>query len=290
MPIEAKDGVQIGSAEIILADCLAWMEHAAAESPDGLFDTIITDPPYRLSNDGITCQSGKMVSVNKGKWDKSEGHDLDHEFNLSWLSLCQKLLRKNGTIWVSATSHAAFSIGHAMKALKFKILNDIVWAKRNPPPNLSCRYFTHSHEHIIWAAKNPHSKHTFHYAAMKAENLGKQMRSVWEFLPPAKSEKSFGKHPTQKPLGLMRRCVAASTPIGGVVFDPFMGSGTTGVAALLERRSFVGCESEQSYFALAERRLKDAVANPLSSNTEPPALRIDFPPRLATRPVRSVVH
>lgn len=260
--LELVRGVQIGSAEIVLADCIQWMEQASAENPNGLFDTILTDPPYRLSNDGITCQSGKMVSVNKGKWDKSEGHKLDHEFNLAWLSLGQKLLKKDGTIWVSATSHAAFSIGHAMKFLEFKILNDIVWAKRNPPPNLSCRYFTHSHEHLIWAAKNSRSKHTFHYAAMKTENLGKQMRSVWEFLPPFKSEKLFGKHPTQKPLALMRRCIAASTPSGGVVFDPFMGSGTTGVAAVLENRSFVGCENDARYFKLSVERLRAESTSP----------------------------
>jgi len=253
-------GLKIGRAEIFLGDCLQWMEQASTQNPEGLFDAIVTDPPYRLSNDGITCQSGKMVSVNKGMWDKSEGHDLDHKFNLAWLSLCQKLLKKDGTIWVSATSHAAFSIGHAMKSLEFKILNDIVWAKRNPPPNLSCRYFTHSHEHLIWAAKSSRSKHTFHYADMKAENLGKQMRSVWEFLPASKTEKTFGKHPTQKPLALMRRCVAASTPDGGIVFDPFMGSGTTGVASLLENRSFVGCENVKTYFLLSEKRLRDAIS------------------------------
>jgi site-specific DNA-methyltransferase (adenine-specific) len=284
------ESVRIGDTEIILADCLQWMEKTAAENPAGLFDTILTDPPYRLSNDGITCQSGKMVSVNKGKWDKSEGHALDHEFNLSWLSLCQKLLKKDGTIWVSATSHAAFSIGHAMKALGFKILNDIVWAKRNPPPNLSCRYFTHSHEHLIWAAKNVRSRHTFHYAAMKAENLGKQMRSVWEFLPPSKSEKTFGKHPTQKPLALMRRCIAASTPSEGSVFDPFMGSGTTGIAALVEKRSFVGCEMEKTYFALAEKRLRDAFSNSLKSESETLTLGIDFSPLPTARPTSRLVH
>lgn len=250
--------IEIGPAALVHGDCLAWMEEAASASPEGVFDAIITDPPYRLSNDGVTCQSGRMVSVNKGKWDRSEGVQLDHEFNCQWLGLCQRLLKKDGTIWVSATSHAAFSIGHAMKLLGFKILNDIVWAKRNPPPNLSCRYFTHSHEHLIWAGKNLKSKHTFNYALMKEANGGKQMRSIWEFLPPSKEEKSLGKHPTQKPVSIMRRCIEASTVRGGLVFDPFAGSGTTGVAALEVERRFVGCESDFNYFELAMKRLQNA--------------------------------
>lgn len=232
------------------------MRERTAKHPEGLFDAIVTDPPYRLSNDGITCQSGKMVSVNKGAWDRSEGVEADHQFNLEWLGLCQSLLKANGTIWISATSHAAFSIGHAMKSLGFKILNDVVWVKRNPPPNLSCRYFTHAHEHIIWAAKNKRAKHVFNYAAMKTENGGKQMRSVWEMLPPPKSEKALGKHPTQKPVSVMRRCIEASTQPGDTVFDPFMGSGTTGVAAKLLGRNFVGCELSSQFFSLAVERVR----------------------------------
>lgn len=261
----SKDGFhnshEIGSSVIYFSDCIEWMKRGAEIYPDGQFDTIVTDPPYRLSNDGITCKSGKMVSVNKGAWDKSEGFKLDYEFNLEWLSFCQRNLKENGTIWVSATSHAVFSIGHAMKYLGYKILNDIVWAKRNPPPNLSCRYFTHSHEHLIWAAKNEKSKHVFNYAAMKAENGGKQMRSVWDFLTPSKTEKACGKHPTQKPISLIRRCIAASTPRNGIVFDPFMGSGTTGVAANLENMKFVGCENNSEFFNLAVKRLNSITKN-----------------------------
>jgi hypothetical protein len=144
----------------------------------GRFDAIFADPPYFLSNGGITCHAGKMVKVDKGDWDKSRGAELNHEFNLEWLKRCQRVLKPNGTIWVSGTHHVIFSIGYAMQQLGYKILNDIAWEKPNPPPNLSCRYFTHSTETILWAAKNEKSKHVFNYQEMR-KVTGKQMKTVW---------------------------------------------------------------------------------------------------------------
>jgi len=149
------------------ADCIKFMDILIEKYPDGVFDMIFADPPYFLSNGGITCYAGKMVKVDKGKWDKSNGVNENHEFNLAWLSRCQKLLKKNGTIWVSGTHHVIYSVGFAMQQLEMKILNDITWEKPNPPPNLSCRYFTHSTETIIWAAKNKYSKHCFNYEEIK---------------------------------------------------------------------------------------------------------------------------
>ena len=142
-------------------NCLEFMDAWFEEFPTGKFDMIFADPPYFLSNGGITCQSGKMVNVNKGNWDKSKGAELNHEFNLAWLRRCRRLLKPNGTIWVSGTHHVIYSIGYSMQQCQLKILNDISWEKPNPPPNLSCRYFTHSTETIIWAAKSEKSKHVF---------------------------------------------------------------------------------------------------------------------------------
>ena len=119
-----------------------------------------------------------MVKVDKGDWDVSRGPELNHEFNTEWLKRCQRVLKPNGTIWVTGTHHVIFSIGYALQQLGFKILNDIAWEKPNPPPNLSCRYFTHSTETVLWAAKNEKSKHVFNYPAMKAVS-GKQMKTVW---------------------------------------------------------------------------------------------------------------
>lgn len=161
-------------------DCVSFMEEIARKHPSGLFDLIFADPPYFLSNGGTTCHAGKRVKVDKGKWDQSRGSlELNHQYNLLWLGLCQKLLKQNGTIWVSGTHHIIYSVGFAMQQLEMKILNDITWEKPNPPPNLSCRYFTHSAETILGAAKNKKSKHTFNYQDMRRANKGKQMKSVW---------------------------------------------------------------------------------------------------------------
>jgi hypothetical protein len=135
-----------------------------------------------------------MVKVDKGDWDKSRGPELNHEFNTEWLKRCQRALKPNGTIWVTGTSHVIFSVGYAMQQLGFKILNDIAWEKPNPPPNLSCRYFTHSTETVLWAAKNGRSKHQFNYALMRQIAGGKQMKSVWRIYSPKADEKKFGKH------------------------------------------------------------------------------------------------
>lgn len=241
------------------ANCIEFMDILIGKYPDGRFDMIFADPPYFLSNGGITCHAGKMVKVDKGQWDKSNGPKLNHEFNMSWLSRCQRLLKPNGTIWVSGTHHVIHSIGCAMQQLGMKILNDITWEKPNPPPNLSCRYFTHSTETIIWAAKNDKAKHCFNYDAMRKINYGKQMKSVWTLPSPNGNEKDFGKHPTQKPIALLERIILASTNEGDLVMDPFSGSSTTGIAAIRLKRRFVGIELESEYLSLSVKRLEQAI-------------------------------
>lgn len=243
------------AVKLFKGDCLEILKRV----PSDCVDLIFADPPYFLSNGGITCHAGKMVSVNKGKWDVSKGVEEDHQFNLCWLSECQRILKPNGTIWVSGTSHIIYSVGFAMNQLDFKILNDIVWYKKNAPPNLSCRYFTHSTEIIIWAAKNKKSKHLFNYQLMKEINKGKQMRNVWEIPPPLQTEKKYGKHPTQKPVSLLERIILASSKKGDLVVDPFCGSGTTGVAAVRLGRKFAGIEIDEDYLKIAVKRIKDAI-------------------------------
>lgn len=238
-------------------DSFNFMDELIEKYPEGIFDMIFADPPYFLSNGGITCYAGKMVSVNKGEWDKSKGVEENHKFNIGWLSRCQKLLKPNGTIWVSGTYHVIFSVGFAMQQLGMKILNDIIWEKPNPPPNLSRRYFTHSTEIVIWAAKNEKSKHLFNYETMLKLNGGKQMKDVWRILPPGQDEKKFGKHPTQKPIELLERIILASTNEGDLIFDPFAGSSTTALASIKLNRKFVGCEIEEEYIELSVKRIKD---------------------------------
>lgn len=251
-------------------NCFELLDAIAAKYPEGRFDCIFADPPYFLSNGGITCHAGKMVKVDKGDWDKSQGADENHNFNREWLARCQRVLKPNGTIWVTGTHHVIFSIGFAMQQLGFKILNDIAWEKPNPPPNLSCRYFTHSTETILWAAKNEKSRHTFNYQEMR-KVTGKQMKTVWrktEFplgedemppiwtLPaPGNDEKVLGKHPTQKPVALVERCLLASTNEGDLVLDPFLGGGTTAVACVRLKRGCVGIELSEEHASLAAKRI-----------------------------------
>lgn len=140
-----------------------------------------------------------------------------------------------------------------------KILNDISWENPNPPPNLSCRYFTHATETIIWAAKNYKSKHFFNYEAMKKLNKNKQMKNVWIIPAPNGEEKIYGKHPIQKPVALLERIILASTRENELIFDPFSGSSTTGVAAIKLNRYFVGCELEEEYISLSIKRIKSII-------------------------------
>jgi site-specific DNA-methyltransferase (adenine-specific) len=238
-------------------DCLELL----ALIPESSVDLIFADPPYFLSNGGITCHAGRMVSVNKGEWDKSKGADANHEFNRAWLAACQRALKPNGSLWVSGTAHVIHSVGFAMQQLGFKLLNDISWVKPNPPPNLSCRYFTHATETIIWAARDKKSRHTFNYKLMKETNRNKQMKSVWEIKPPQSWEKKFGKHPTQKPVALLERILLASSNEGDLVLDPFAGSGTTALAALKLRRSAIGLELSYDFLHLITQRLTNQLVS-----------------------------
>lgn len=260
-------------SDLIQGDCIKKMQDLYNER-GSFVDLIFCDPPYFLSNGGITCQSGKMTKVDKGVWDKSRGIEENHKFNFEWLSLCQKILEKNGTIMVSGTSHVIYSVGFAMQQLGMKILNNITWQKPNPPPNLSCRYFTHSAETIIWAAKNLKAKHTFNYQDMKQLNGGKQMKDVWTMTAPSKKEKELGKHPTQKPVELLKRLICAASNEGALVLDPFNGSGTTGVACLETKRSYIGIEIEKEYFQLSNKRFRakrQEIGQKQQSKTKTPA-------------------
>ena len=255
-----KPYYQSENAIIFNNDCLEVLQHI----PENSIDMIFADPPYLLSNNGFTCQNGKMASVNKGKWDKSGGFETDNSFHNEWIAACRRILKAEGTIWISGTYHSIYQCGYLLQKNNFHFLNDIAWFKPNASPNLSCRFFTASHETIIWARKDKKAKHTFNYEKMKnghfpEDKLKKentQMRSVWSIPTPKSGEKEQGKHPTQKPLDLLRRIVIASTKENDVVLDPFCGSGTTGIACKdIGNRFFIGIEIEEKYCDLAKERL-----------------------------------
>lgn len=238
--------------KLICGDALAVLPELTHE----LFDMVFADPPYFLSNGGISCQGGKQVSVNKGSWDAGMDIEKKHEFNRQWIRECKRVLKPNGTIWISGTLHNIYSVGMALEQEGFKILNNITWQKKNPPPNLACRCFTHSTETVLWAKINSKkSKHYFNYALMKELNEGKQMKDVWTGALTSKKEKTEGKHPTQKPEYLLERLILASTEEGALILDPFVGSGTTAVVAKRLGRKCVGIDSEHGYLDIAVKRL-----------------------------------
>ena len=224
---------------------------------DFKFNCIFADPPYFLSNGGISVQSGKVVCVDKGEWDKGKSLQEMMDFNMEWLGLCRDKLKDNGTIWISGTYHNIFSVANCLNELGYKILNVITWAKTNPPPNISCRYFTYSTEFIIWARKSEKKPHYFNYDLMKQINGDKQMTDVWHLPAIAPWEKSCGKHPTQKPLALLSRIIMASTERGEWVLDPFCGSSTTGIAANLLGRRYLGIEQEGEFIAMSQKRREE---------------------------------
>lgn len=242
-------------SSLYLGDVFEQLE----DLPEEHVDVIFADPPYFLSNGGITCSGGRAVSVDKGDWDDwneiKSSFDDKYDFNQKWLNLCKRVLKPNGTLWVSGTFHNIYSVGMALEKTGFKIMNNITWQKTNPPPNLSCRYFTHSTETILWAKKNPQAKHYFNYELMKKLNGGKQMKDVWTGTLTPQREKTFGKHPTQKPLYLLERIILASTEENYLVLDPFCGSSTTGVACKLLGRRFIGIDINSEFIALSKERL-----------------------------------
>lgn len=241
--------------KLILGDSLKELKKIKKNSVDMIF----ADPPYFLSGDGISCSGGKMVPVKKGVWDKKIGIEEKHQFNRKWIRLCYNILKNEGTIWISGTLHNIYSIGMALEQERFKIINNITWKKLNPPPNISCRYFVHSTETILWAKKDiKKAKHKFNYQLMKELNGGKQAKDVWESSLTKPSEKKCGKHPTQKPMVILEKIILASTDEGDLILDPFNGSGTTGIVANKLKRKYIGIDMEKKYLDLTIRRKESA--------------------------------
>ena len=261
--VEFKPYFRDGNFVLYNADSISLL----SSLPENSIDMIFADPPYNLSNGGFSVHAGRMVSVNKGEWDKSQGFENDYDFHFRWLEACRRVLKPHGSLWVSGTYHSIYQCGHALQALNYHILNDIAWFKPNAAPNLSCRFFTASHETLIWARKDKKAKHSFNYELMKEgdwaqdflKKPGLQMRSVWSIGSPKPAEKKFGKHPTQKPLELLKRIVLASTKKGDIVLDPFAGSSTTGLAAIVNDRKFVGVDLDKNYLELSKKRFNDII-------------------------------
>ncbi len=242
---------------IISGSCL----EAMAALPDACVDMVFADPPYflQLANELLRPNNTRVAGVDND-WDKFAGFaEYDH-FTREWLAGARRVLKDDGTLWVIGTYHNIFRIGIALQDLGFWILNDVIWRKTNPMPNFRGRRFANAHETLIWCAKSRDARYTFNYDAMKALNEELQMRSDW-LLPicsgPERLRDDGGKkaHPTQKPESLLHRVILAATNPGGLVLDPFFGTGTTGVVAKRLGRHYIGIERDENYVALATKRL-----------------------------------
>lgn len=243
-----------------MGDFILLHENCMTELPliDGAVDMIFADPPYFLSSGKGTVKVGnRFVNFDKGSWDRVRSKDEVYQFNYQWLSLCKEKLKSNGTIWVTGTYHNIFEVANCMKDLGFKILNMVVWQKSDPPKTLTNQRFNFSAEYIIWARKYENVPHYFNYELMETLNGGVHMPDVWKLSAPGTWEKTCGKHPTQKPLRLLYRIILASTREGETVLDPFAGSCTTGIAAKLLGRKFIGIEQEEKYIELGKKRIKE---------------------------------
>jgi len=208
---------------------------------------IFADPPYNLSGENyLACKSGKLVKCDKGSWDHID--DIN-EFNKRWIEQCVRVLKDDGTIWISGTLHNHPSVGVILKLLNLWIINDIIWFKPNAAPLMQKNRFVPSTE-LIWLAGKS-KKYYFNYEMAKQLGNGKQMRNLWEI--PAERHKTL--HPTEKPERLLERIILTGSKEGDTILDPFMGSGTTGVVAKRFNRNFIGIEIDKKYFEIAKERI-----------------------------------
>lgn len=228
-------------------------------------DMIFADPPYFLSNQKKTTAFGKQKIRDKGEWDRVLPWKEINAFNKTWLTRCRNLLKENGTIWVCGTYHNIYSVEQCLIESGFKILNIVVWQKLDPPPTPYGGRLNFSAEYIVWARKNDNVTHCFNYDLLKQLNGGVEMPDVWKFARPGFWERSCGKHPTQKPLRLLYRIIQTCTKEGFTILDPFAGSCTTGIAANLMGRRFIGIDMNKDYLDYGIRR-KIEILDPVKAD------------------------
>ena len=228
-------------------------------------DMIFADPPYFLSNQKKTTQFGKEKIRDKGEWDRVIPWEEINAFNKAWISKCRSALKEDGTIWICGTYHNIYSVEQSLIELGFKILNIVVWQKLDPPPTPYGGRLNFSAEYLIWARKNENVKHCFNYDLLKHMNGGAEMPDVWKFARPGFWERTCGKHPTQKPLRLLYRVIQTCTQENFLILDPFAGSCTTGIAANLLNRRFIGIDMNKDYLDYGIRR-KIEILDPMKAN------------------------
>ncbi len=252
---------QAGNKEFTLfhGDSMELINHIGKK-----VDMIFADPPYFLSKKGAKQINGIWKSFDKGEWDRVTTHDNINAFNKTWLSACRNVLKEDGTIFVTGTYHNIFSVATCMVELGYKILNIIVWQKSDAKPTLSRNYFNFTTEYIVWARKNEKVPHFFNCDLMEQLNGGARMSDVWRIPFLSSWEMNCGKHPTQKPLRLLYRIILSSTHLGDTILDPFAGSCTTGIAANLLERNFIGIDKSIDFLMYGIRR-KQEIEDPVAA-------------------------
>ena len=267
MGVGDKRGAKLPLDRIIVGDCIEELKLL----PEASIDLVFADPPYNLQlNNELYRPDNSRVDAVDDDWDKFGSFAAYDAFTREWLSACRRVLKPHASLWVIGSYHNIFRVGASLQDLGFWVLNDVVWRKSNPMPNFRGRRFTNAHETLIWASMGPKARYTFNYEAMKALNEDLQMRSDWLFPICSGGERlreECGRktHPTQKPEALLHRILLAASNPGDVVLDPFLGSGTTAVAAKRLGRHFVGIEREASYAEAAKARL--AALSPLDKDS-----------------------
>jgi site-specific DNA-methyltransferase (adenine-specific) len=249
--------------QLITGDCLDVMRGW----PDGCIDHCVVDPPFNIGSgsgrkgkNGLGWAFSSHVTMDE-TWDTFTKDEF-FAFNVAWLREVSRVVKPNGNMLVFGTYHNIYQLGFILQnVLERRILNSVVWFKPNAQPNITARTLTESTEQIIWAVNGTPAKATgwtFNYWDAKEMNGGKQMRNLWEFPVTSKKERAAGRHPSQKPLGLLERAVLLASQPGELLLDPFGGAGTLGVAAARHEREWLLIESVAEYSEIAQRRIADA--------------------------------
>jgi site-specific DNA-methyltransferase (adenine-specific) len=212
---------------------------------------------------GLGWAYSKHITMQED-WDMFSKDDF-FKFNQEWLGECSRVLKHGGSLWISGSFHNIYQMGFIIQQFhpEIKINNSIVWFKPNAQPNITCRFFTESTEHLIWASKNGNGKKwkfNYNWSKQIEDSInpkGKQTRNVWSIPLTPKKEKWAGAHPTQKPFELLKRIILSSTDKGDLILDPFAGSGTTNAVAKYYGRNSIGIEINKKYFNIMKKRLKE---------------------------------
>lgn len=204
---------------------------------------VITDPPFNISKENnLHTLKGKRAGVDFGKW--------DYDFDLiGWIKDYVELLENGGSMIIFNSYRNISYIADTMEQAGLEVKDLLKWIKTNPMPRNIDRRYVQDTEFAVWAVK-PGEKWTFNRREDK-----KYERA--EFHTPTVAGKERTSHPTQKSLRLMSEIIEIHTNEDDIILDPFMGSGTTGVAALAMGRKFIGVELDKDYFKIAKERLED---------------------------------